>query len=120
MRISPGEKREKKHGRQREKRRMRKRLKRAEREETKMQAYIKLSFPLPRRGGRKIKGFGDGVGKGRGNKEKLVIQGSRMVSGTRCPAGSDPVKKWTESRAAAQKGCCPVRILAELLYIHSP
>ena len=27
-----------------------------------------------------------------------------MVKGTRCPAGSDPVKKWSESRAAAQKG----------------
>ena len=31
-----------------------------------------------------------------------------MVSGTRCPAGSDPVKKWSESRAAAPKGRCPV------------
>ena len=31
-----------------------------------------------------------------------------MVSGTRCPAGSDPVKKWSESRAAASKGRCPV------------
>ena len=26
---------------------------------------------------------------------KLVIQGSHMVSGTRCPAWSDPVKKWS-------------------------
>ena len=31
-----------------------------------------------------------------------------MVSGTRCPAGSDPVMKWSESRAAAPKGRCPV------------
>ena len=31
-----------------------------------------------------------------------------MVSGTRCPAGSDPVKRWSESRAAAPKGRCPV------------
>ena len=39
---------------------------------------------------------------------KLVIQGSHMVSGTRCPAWSDQVKKWRESRAAAPKGRCPV------------
>ena len=39
---------------------------------------------------------------------KLVIQGSHMVSGTRFPAGSDPVKKWSESRAAAPKVQCPV------------
>ena len=31
-----------------------------------------------------------------------------MVSGTRCPAGSDPEKKWSESRAAAPKDRCPV------------
>ena len=31
-----------------------------------------------------------------------------MVSDTRCPAGSDPVKRWSESRAAAPKGRCPV------------
>ena len=30
-----------------------------------------------------------------------------MVSGTRCPAGSDPLKMWSESRAAAPKGRCP-------------
>ena len=41
-------------------------------------------------------------------EEELVIQGSHMVSGTRCPAGSDPVKKWSESRAAAPRGRCPV------------
>ena len=40
----------------------------------------------------------------RERKRELVIQGSHMVSGTRCPAGSDPVKKWSESRAAALKG----------------
>ena len=39
---------------------------------------------------------------------QLVIKGSHMVSGTRCPARSDPVKKWSESRAAAPKGQCPV------------
>ena len=33
-----------------------------------------------------------------------VIQGLHMVSGTRCPAKSDQLKKWSESRAAAQKG----------------
>ena len=31
-----------------------------------------------------------------------------MVSGTRCPARSDQLKKWSESRAAAPKGRCPV------------
>ena len=31
------------------------------------------------------------------------IQGSHMVSGTRCPAWSDQLKKWSESRAAAPK-----------------
>ena len=36
-----------------------------------------------------------------------------MVSGTRCPAGSDPVKKWNESRAVAPKGLCPVRHRSE-------
>ena len=42
-------------------------------------------------------------------KEKeLVIQGSHMVSGTRCPAWSDQLKKWSESKAVAPKGRCPV------------
>ena len=31
-----------------------------------------------------------------------------MVSGTRCPAWSDQLKKWSGSRAAAPKGRCPV------------
>ena len=31
-----------------------------------------------------------------------------MVSGTRCPAWSDQLRKWSESRAAAPKGRCPV------------
>ena len=44
----------------------------------------------------------------REKKSKLVIQGSHMVSGTRCPAWSDQLKKWSESRAAAPKGRCPV------------
>ena len=33
---------------------------------------------------------------------KLIIQGSHMVSGTRCPAWSDQVKKCIENRAAAR------------------
>ena len=48
---------------------------------------------------------------------QLVIQGSHMVSGTRCPAGSDPVKKWNESRAAAPKGRCPVEHRGEFPYV---
>ena len=40
-----------------------------------------------------------------------------MVSGTRCPAGSDPVKKWSESRAAAPKGRCPVEHRGEFPYV---
>ena len=44
---------------------------------------------------------------------ELVIQGSHMVSGARCPAGSDPVKKWIESRAAAPKGLCPAEYRME-------
>ena len=31
-----------------------------------------------------------------------------MISGTQCPAGSNQLKKWSESRAAAPKGRCPV------------
>ena len=31
-----------------------------------------------------------------------------MVGGTRCPAWSDQVMKWSESRAAAPKGRSPV------------
>ena len=46
--------------------------------------------------------------KGRGRKKELVIQGSHMVSGTRCPARNDQLKKYSESRAAAPKGRCPV------------
>ena len=45
-----------------------------------------------------------GAQKGR----ELVIQGSHMVSGTQCPAGSDPVEIWSRSRAGAPKGRCPV------------
>ena len=51
------------------------------------------------------------------NTIQLVIQGSHMVSGTRCPAGSDPVKKWSESRAAAPKGRCPVEHRGEFPYV---
>ena len=36
------------------------------------------------------------------------IQGSHMVSSNQRPGGSDPVKKWSESRAAASKGQYPV------------
>ena len=46
--------------------------------------------------------------KGEGKEEELVIQESHMVSGSRCPAWSDQLKKWSESRAAAPKGRCPV------------
>ena len=46
-----------------------------------------------------------------------VIQGSHRVSGTRCPAGSDSVKKWSESRAAAPKGRCPVGHRGEFPYV---
>ena len=42
------------------------------------------------------------------NRLKLVIQGSHMVSSTRCLAWSDQVKKWIESRAGAPKGQYPV------------
>ena len=35
--------------------------------------------------------------RGKNGKEQ-VIQGSHMVSGTRCPAWSDLLKKWNESR----------------------
>ena len=31
-----------------------------------------------------------------------------MVSGTLCPAWNDQLKQWSESRAAAAKGRCPV------------
>ena len=37
-----------------------------------------------------------------------LTYGSHMVSGTRCPAWSDQLKKWDESRAATPKGQCPV------------
>ena len=49
--------------------------------------------------------------------EELVIQGSHMVSSTQCPAGSGPVKRWSESRAAAPKGRCPVEHRGEFPYI---
>ena len=35
---------------------------------------------------------------------KLVVQGSHMVSSTRCPALSNHLNMWSESRAAALKG----------------
>ena len=37
-----------------------------------------------------------------------------MVSGTQCPAQSDPVKKWSDSRVAALKGRGPVEYRSEL------
>ena len=40
--------------------------------------------------------------------KKLVIQGPHMVSGTRCLAWSDQLKKWSESRAGSLKDRCPV------------
>ena len=40
-----------------------------------------------------------------------------MVSGTLCPAWSDQLKKWSESRAAAPKSQCPVGHRVEPLRI---
>ena len=40
-----------------------------------------------------------------------------MVSGTRCPAWSDKLKKWSESRAAAPKDRCPVGHRGEFPYV---
>ena len=39
---------------------------------------------------------------------QLVIQGLHMVSSTQCPAWSDQVKQWSQSRAAALKDWCPI------------
>ena len=36
-----------------------------------------------------------------------VIQGLHMVSGNLCPAWSDQLKEWSESRTAASMGQCP-------------
>ena len=52
-----------------------------------------------------------------GKKKELVIEGSHMVSGTQCPARSDQLKKWSESRAAAPKGRCPVEHRGEFPYV---
>ena len=41
-----------------------------------------------------------------------------MVSITRCPVQSDPVKKWSERRAAAPKGRCLVGHRGEFPYVH--
>ena len=49
--------------------------------------------------------------------EKQVIQGLHMVSATRCPAWSDQLKRWSESRAAAPKGRCPVGHRGEFPYV---
>ena len=40
-----------------------------------------------------------------------------MVSGIQCPAGSAPVKRWSESRAAAPKGQCPVEHRGERAFL---
>ena len=48
---------------------------------------------------------------------KQVIQGLHMVSGTRCPAWSDQLKRWSESRAAAPKDRCPVGHRGEFPYV---
>ena len=50
------------------------------------------------------------------NRLKQII-GSHMVSGTRCLAWSDQVKKKIESRAAAPKGRCPVEHRGEFPYV---
>ena len=51
---------------------------------------------------------GPGPEGGNKGRSQLVIQGSHMVSGTRCPAWSNQLKRWSGSRAAALKGRCPV------------
>ena len=51
---------------------------------------------------------GDGIMTRKWRGRELVIQGSHMVSGTRCPAWSNQLKRWSGSRAAAPKGRCPV------------
>ena len=61
-----------------------------------------------RKKGRREREGGRGKGERKRKKKKQVIQGSHMVSGTRCPAWSDQLKKWSERRAAAPKGRCPV------------
>ena len=48
--------------------------------------------------------------------DKQVIQGLLIVSGTRCPAWSDQLNKWSESRAVAPKGKCPVGHRGEFPY----
>ena len=40
-----------------------------------------------------------------------------MVSGTQCPAWSDQLKRWSESKAAAPKGRCPVGHRDEFPYV---
>ena len=40
-----------------------------------------------------------------------------MVSGTRCPAWSDKLKKWSEGGAAAPRGRCPVGHRGEFPYV---
>ena len=40
-----------------------------------------------------------------------------MVSCTRCPAWSDKLKNWSESRAAAPKDRCPVGHRGEFPYV---
>ena len=42
-----------------------------------------------------------------------------MVSGTRCPACCDYVRKRSESRAAAPKGRCPVEHRGELVFVET-
>ena len=41
-----------------------------------------------------------------------------MVSGTQCPAWSDQRKNWSESRAAAPKGQCPVERKDDFPQVH--
>ena len=60
-------------------------------------ARRKLARPAGREGRERRKGKKKKEEKGRkkngaGRKKELVIQGSHMVSGTRCPAWSDQVK----------------------------
>ena len=49
------------------------------------------------------------------SEDGVVLQGSHLVSSTQCPAWSDHLKEWSEIRAAAPKGQCPIRRMGENL-----
>merc|ERR1711911_527117 len=45
---------------------------------------------------------------------QLVILGSHMVSGTRCPAGSDPVQMWSETDGCKEIHPCVLQDIGPL------